>query len=86
MHDQQRTPTAGETSRHERSLTMSHSNTIGVQSAGASDHVQPSAGERLTSRLSKETLVERFLVAVTIGLLSVLAYSFSHALQNYRVF
>jgi hypothetical protein len=55
-------------------------------SAQALDRIQSSVWERLTRRINTETLTEIVLVAVTIGLLSVLASTFAHALQHYRVF
>jgi hypothetical protein len=61
---------------------MSTSNPMRAPAVEAVDSFESSAWGRLTRRINTETLAVTLLAAVTIGLLSVLAYSFTHALQT----
>jgi hypothetical protein len=65
---------------------MSHSNTIQIQSAEVFEDSKSSTWERLTKQVSRDVFCEFVFIAVTSGLITFLAYTFYHGLQNYQVF
>lgn len=62
---------------------MNTTNLVRVRSADLFPGVQSSTQERLTPRVSNETLCEMALIAVTVSMATFLSYVFYHALQNY---
>jgi len=63
-----------------------NSNTMQMQSVEALQGFKSSTWERLTNRVSREASCELVFIALTISLMTFLAYTFYQGLQNYQVF